>query len=147
MSGRLFTTVAVSICLVLVAFAFWQRSLRTQRIREFWGANQASLIQHAPMVRLSVNGEAWRDVSRAPGLVHLRATLVDDRYFQWNETATSQGKEPASGYRLEFSRDQTSIALSIDASSGIVTNLERNQHARLIPASQQAVAAYLKEIQ
>ncbi len=148
MSGRRFTTIAVAICLALVAYAFWQRTRSTQQVREFWGAAQASLIQHAPRVELrEPSSSTWREISSAPGLVHLRATLVDDRYYRWSEQALQ--KEPASpdSVQLKFSRDTESIELLIDPLTGVVTNLESGQSVPLIPASQQAIAAYLKAIE
>ena len=147
MSGRWLTILAVTGCVALVAFALWQRARTTQHVRDFWGAAQANVIQHGPNVRLraSSGDENWQDLSTAPGLVHLRATLVDDRYFQW--AALQPAAPPATtAYLLQFSRDEQIVELAIEPSSGQVTNLQSQQCVPLIPASRQAVAAYLQQI-
>lgn len=161
MSGRWLTIVAVSGCLLMVAFALWKRSQTTAHVREFWGASQASLIQHGSSVKLRMAGAdaqwgdaqradtqradtGWQDISTAPGLVHLRATLVDDRYYQWNAGGPAQAMDAP--YILQFANDERMIELAIDPASGVVTNIAREQSVPLIPASRQAVAAYLKQI-
>lgn len=151
MSGRWLTIVAVFGCLLMVAFALWKRSRTTEHVREFWGASQASLIQHGSSVKLRPAGAdgqwgdtEWQDISTAPGLVHLRATLVDDRYYQWNAGGPAQSMEAP--YILQFANDERMIELAIDPASGVVTNIAREQSVPLIPASRQAVAAYLKQI-
>lgn len=146
MSGRWLTIVAVTGCLLMVAFALWKRSRTTEHVREFWGASQASLIQHGSSVKLRPAGAnaQWQDISTAPGLVHLRATLVDDRYYQWNARGPAQSTDAL--YVLQFASDERRIELAIDPASGVVTNIARQQSVPLIPASRQAVAAYLKQI-
>lgn len=147
-------------CLVLVGLALWQRSQNTARIRQFWGPRQASLIQHAPLVYLDSlpdkaqprGAEQWQNISASGGLVHLRATLVDDRYFQWDRSAAiaagnsagSSGKP--SRYSMRFSDGSQHVDLSIDTSTGIVTNLATQQNAILIDASRQAIAHFLERL-
>jgi len=78
----------------LAAFAVWFQWRQTRRCLDFYGGDVARLVQAAPRVEL------WRlapaagpsapepreriDVSRAPGLVHLRRGLVEDANFVWN---------------------------------------------------------------
>jgi hypothetical protein len=133
-SGRWLILATLSVCASLVLFALWQRSRDTARIREFWGANGAQLIQHAPRVAMrpgppEVNDEPpslesdrdWLDLSTAPGLIHLRATLVDDRYFLWPSREALGEERLASGpdFRvLRFSRgDDRSAEASADTVS------------------------------
>ncbi len=146
MSGRWLTIIALSGCIALVAFALWQRARTTAHIRAFWGANNARLIQHAPLVKLGVGQQDWQDISQAPGLVHLRATLVDDRYYQWDELAPMSSPAPAELYRLRFEEGDQQIELTIEPDTGMVSHVERQQSVPLIAASAQAVRAYLKEI-
>lgn len=145
MSGRWLTILAVTGCILLVAFALWQRSRTTRQVREFWGASQASLIQHGPVVRLRGPGDAdWSDVSRAPGLIHLRATLVDDRYYQWSASASREANQ--SQYTIQFTDKGQLVELTIAPQSGDVTNVANGRTVPLIPASRQAVAEYLQQI-
>jgi len=157
-SGRWFTGVTLTLCALLAGFALWQRSRDTARIREFWGPGVATLIQNAPQVELRLedsmnpddarqNASTWSDFSRAPGLVHLRATLVDDRYYQWPArlaTTEQLGRPNNRRCVLRFSSDTRSAELSIQLETGWITALATGKQAQLIPASQQAIAAYLE---
>ena len=130
----------------MVAFALWQRSRTTEHVREFWGADHANLIQHGTTVKLRLPQQEWQDISTAPGLVHLRATLVDDRYYQWAALQAASTTPLDAGYELQFTQADRHIELAIEPASGLVINLQSQQCVPLISASQQAVAAYLKEI-
>ncbi len=186
MSGRAFTLATLLVCLSLVGFALWQRSKDTARIRDFWGSHGAELIQRAAHVELCCSEPAkegdesgdcrWTDISLAPGLVHLRATLVEDRYFQWparpvkdipqilNEASQAQ-KDVAQAQvapsqdtdskvaidhlcKLRFEGDDREpMELSIDLGSGTVVNLQTQRSVVLIDASRQAVAAYIQALE
>ncbi len=133
MSGRWLTIVAMTVCLAMVAFALWQRSRTTEHVREFWGASQANVIQHGAIVKLRVGAQDWQDISIAPGLVHLRATLVDDRYYQWNAVKTVETADLDGQYVLLFAQADRHVELAIEAASGLVTNLQSKQAVPLIP--------------
>lgn len=98
-------------CLGVFAVVFqWSQ---TNRCLDFYGAAAARAIVTAPHVEL------WRldvapatgtiaavercDVSRAPGLVHLRRGLVEDANFDWR---------PAAGGRLPASAWDVAIAFA-----------------------------------
>lgn len=160
MSGRWFTSTIVALCIAVVLVALWQRSRDTSQIRQFWGADNAKLIQQAPMVRLRVedsvggdevpslnNPQSWRDISTAPGLVHLRATLVDDRYFHWPSREATDQEQAASGpayYLVRFSGDGGFVDVAIDTAKGTVVHLAAGRSVEVIPASRDALAAYLR---
>jgi hypothetical protein len=82
----------------LAVFAVWFQWGQTRRCLEFLGAAAARRIQAAPRVELwslAAEGPAVRavrrlDVSRAPGLVHLRRGLIEDVNYRWHQ-AGSQG--------------------------------------------------------
>jgi len=71
----------------------WFQRHQTRRCLEFYGPSAARLITEAPRVellrvqpgtgpgRLAVQSQI--DVSKAPGLVHLRRGLVEDANFNW----------------------------------------------------------------
>jgi len=76
----------------LAAFAVWFQWGQTRRSLDFLGADAARSIQSAPRVELwslePRGGEICRidrrDVSQAPGLVHLRRGLVEDVNYRWD---------------------------------------------------------------
>lgn len=81
----------VSLALGLAAFAVWFQWNQTRRCLAFYGAAAARSIQAAPRTELwalAADGPGLRvasrlDVSRAPGLVHLRRGLIEDVNFRW----------------------------------------------------------------
>ena len=160
MSGRWLTFATLVLCFSLVCLALWQRSRDTARVREFWGADGARLVQQAPQVSLRldhasgsddapslVDDRGWLDLSTAPGLIHLRATLVDDRYFRWpsRSARVDEMAAGASGWRvLRFSTPESFIDAAIDLERGTVVNLMSARAVEVNPASRQAIAAYLE---
>jgi len=87
----------------------WFQRHQTRRCLEFYGASAARLIAAAPTVELllvrpgagpgRLAAQTRIDVSKAPGLVHLRRGLVEDANFGWGAEGTapssSQSRLPA----------------------------------------------------
>jgi len=81
----------------------WFQRHQTRRCLEFYGPAAARRISAAPVVELLIvqpGSEPGRlacrtriDVSKAPGLVHLRRGLVEDANFTWQAAATSASPE------------------------------------------------------
>ena len=79
----------------LGAFAVWFQWEQTRRCLAFFGPEVATTIQSSPIVELwhldSDGSQVWRtdvqDVSRAPGLVHLRRGLIEDVNYAWSDSA------------------------------------------------------------
>jgi hypothetical protein len=67
--------------------SWWFRYAATHRAAKFWGPETARLIRDAPLVELrehdSPHAAPARDISRAPGLTHLRNALLEDRSYRW----------------------------------------------------------------
>lgn len=86
---------------VLASFAVWFQWNQTKRCLLLYGPVAARSIQSAKRVELwsleAVGGRpravARVDVSKAPGLVHLRRGLVEDANFSWDRG--SSGRLPA----------------------------------------------------
>ena len=95
----------VLLALGLAAFAVWFQWGQTRRCLAFYGPAAARSIQAAPRVELwslaadrgGVRAEARLDISRAPGLVHLRRGLIEDVNFRWNDVRQEGGADPARG--------------------------------------------------
>lgn len=107
----------VLLALGLAAFAVWFQWGQTRRCLAFYGAVAARRIQGAPRVELwslaaadaGVRPADRLDISRAPGLVHLRRGLIEDVNFRWNEAG-----EPAGG-RLPDAAWDVAIAFFAEA--------------------------------
>jgi hypothetical protein len=92
----------------------------------------------------------WQEISAAPGLIHLRATLVDDRYFVWPAVAAEPREvmSPAAELRaLEFSDSSGSIVVILDVRQGWVIHPAGAQRVRLLGSSRAALEAYLPRIE
>jgi hypothetical protein len=165
-SGRWFTIAVVALSVSIALLALWHRSRDTAHVRDFWGADVANLIQNATHVELRKShiaaGEAAsqakapsvddfpivQDISTAPGLVHLRATLVEDRYFRWPwRLATPEELADRSRYcLLRFSNADASIDIAFDSQHGTLIHLSTVRVVQLIPTSRQAIVRYLEEL-
>lgn len=122
------------VCILLLAvglgaFALWFQWGQTRRCLAFLGPAAAAQIQEAPIVELwSLAGAEGRlarvdqfDVSRAPGLVHLRRGLVEDVNFRWPAAAASGQR--AAGSRLPAGSWDVALAFRQDAESPAATIL------------------------
>jgi len=90
-AGRHAVLAMVGLAVLLACFAVWFQWNQTRRCLSLYGPTAARAIQTADRVELwSLTADGGRpraatrvDVSRAPGLVHLRRGLVEDANFSW----------------------------------------------------------------
>jgi hypothetical protein len=82
---------------------------QTRRCLAFYGTEVARMVASAPVVEVMALGAGAEpgalvavdrfDVSRAPGLVHLRRGLVEDANFRWSSPAVAgSGRLPATAW-------------------------------------------------
>ena len=121
----------LTLAVALAAFAVWFQWNQTRQCLGFYGAEAARSIQGAPRVELwqlavdPVTGRLVaidrRDVSRAPGLVHLRRGLVEDANFTWPTPDGNRRPADAWDHALAFfdsadsQRPTTLVAIDLDA--------------------------------
>ena len=133
---------------------WWYRSNLQRRAIALWGRETAEFLQQAPRVELlrlealtenddrdandllsageSRLAVAERfDVSRAPGLIHLRHSLINDKSFSWS--ASLDDCRPSWPYALRFSRDGRSATLLLDFDCRQALLAERNARASIEP--------------
>lgn len=108
------TTLVIGLVMLGLAAAVtaivFQRG-QTGRCLAFYGAEVARQITSAPVVELVSDAPAGgdgpasfrRDVSKAPGLVHLRRGLVEDANFDWKADPAEPVTPGAGGATLVFS--------------------------------------------
>jgi hypothetical protein len=96
--GRRLVVGLMVLGLGLACFAIWFQWQQTRRCLAFYGSDSARQIQAAPRVELweppagipgGIETAARTDISRAPGLVHLRRGLVEDANFDWQRAANA----------------------------------------------------------
>jgi hypothetical protein len=100
-SGKLVIFGIVSVALAGAGISWWFRYNATHKAARFWGPETAALIRDAEVVTLfrkpsaetirlarenptrAIFDETVHDVSRSPGLLHLRNALLEDKNFIW----------------------------------------------------------------
>ncbi|MEX2026016.1 MAG: hypothetical protein WEH44_01925 [Pirellulaceae bacterium] len=119
-SGKLLIVAMVGAGVLAAGASWWFRFSATHRAAQFWGNEAASLIRDASNAEvlslqladdaaaeghIEVAGAAWQitdsqDVSRAPGLTHLRHALLEDRSFRWPAQDVPVGATWSHGLRF-----------------------------------------------
>lgn len=115
--------------------SWWYHGQLQRRAISLWGREVAELIQTAPQAELlklepagddATNGRRdvlaahgvklaiveRRDASRAPGLIHLRRSLISDKSFLWS--APLEACRPRWQYALRFSDGDRAATLLLD---------------------------------
>ena len=118
-NGRGYVVVVAMFALALVAasFAWYVNFNRGRRTLELFGPEAATLIRTAPKVELVVEPDTNVDLSKAPGLLNARTSLLNDASYEWTAAETSV-KDPL--YSVRFSDDQTSIVVLFDLENGVI---------------------------
>jgi hypothetical protein len=112
----------------LGAFAVWFQWEQTRRCLGFFGPEVAAAIQSSPTVEIwhldSDGSGIWRtvaqDVSRAPGLVHLRRGLIEDVNYTWSDP---DRREPGDR-RLPLKNWDVALVFSGSGGSPVVLALD-----------------------
>ena len=138
-SGRWAILAVVVVALAGSVGGFWYHASLQRRPLAFWGTATARLILQAPKVdalwlaptlasaaaegdeTLARGDERWAivevaDISRAPGLSHLRQALVHDRSFVWNDAA--RRAVPRWDRALRFGEGANVAVVYLDTASG-----------------------------
>lgn len=125
--GKLVVVGMLLVAVLAGAFAWWWNYDRGRRAMAFYGPDAAKLIRTAPVVELltvesgvtapqSLDGRGRGrtiDVSRAAGLVHARASLLDDASYDWDAPA-SQGSSDPMLVRFTNGNDEALVYLYLD---------------------------------
>ena len=136
---------------------WWYRSQLQRQAIALWGLESAELMQRAPRVELlrlapqndDIEHDAENslsfgntrlgivqriDVSHAPGLVHLRHSLISDQSFVWS--APLETCQPHWPYALRFADDQHSATLVVDFDCRQALLAERSARVSIEPMAQ-----------
>jgi hypothetical protein len=101
-----------AVAAVLAVFAWWWNFNRGKQALEFYGSEGAYLIRTAPVVDyLKPAPEAAIDISKAPGLINARASLLSDASYDWS-TADARQESPL--FSVRFKRGDQAIEVTFD---------------------------------
>jgi hypothetical protein len=121
-SGKHVIIAIVALALLAAAASWWVRYEATHRAAEFWGPTAARRIRDAPFVELYyINDDpnvlaTIREISKAPGLTHLRHALLEDRSYVWPaQPAAGQPRwRWAIGFKEADGKSMTLVAFTSD---------------------------------
>jgi hypothetical protein len=105
-SGKLVILAIIAVAIAAAGTSWWFRYNATHRAAAFWGPETAALIRDASVVEVYyVNDDPntvslVRDISKTPGITHLRNALLEDRSYRW--PAQKLARSPRWRWALAF---------------------------------------------
>lgn len=153
--GKLAVLLMLAVAAAAAGFAWWWNVQRTKHSLAFYGAEGAWLVRNGREVEilkiaprdaedLSEDGGSLvlgdrefavadrYDVSRAKGLIHARAALVDDPSYEWDAPPQALRSEVVP-WLLRFADERGEIYLAIDPQDRYLAVLPAGNGVRLIP--------------
>ena len=129
-------------------FAWWWNYNRGRNALEFYGAEAATLIRSARTVEILVppssdddrpsGSDESRaspstrqiDISRVPGLLNARTSLLDDASYEWNRPTTTASSDAA--VVIRFVENQKQVVLRFDFDARSVSIIPDGRQATLV---------------
>ena len=153
-TGKLAVLAMIAVALVAASFAWWWNFNRGRKTLAFFGPTAARLIRTAPKVEILIVGDSeltvgsdsadekvlignglfpvYRriDISKAPGLIHARASLLTDSSYTGETTLTAWGdfKEI-----VRFADDDGEVYLAISETEQTLHDVSSRKARKLIP--------------
>ena len=119
--GKYAVIAIVGVGIVAAAFGWYWNVHRGRGTLAFYGPEAASLIRSAPTVEILVppsnQGAKTReiDISRAPGLLNARSSLLDDASYEWNKAPADDSAGGSVVIRFRSPRNEAMLRLDFDA--------------------------------
>ena len=109
------------------SFAWWWNYQRGQRALALFGAEAAHLIRTAPRVEfLRPPPEGPLELSRAPGILNARTSLLSDASYEWNEPPPSLESPRCT---VRFTSGERSVEVTFDFENSV---LQASSTARIV---------------
>jgi len=130
-----------AVAVVAAGFAWWWNYNRGIKALELYGAEGALLVRTAPVVEFlqSSPGEPI-DLSKAPGLINARASLLSDASYDWSAADVRQ-ESPL--FSVRFRRGARSIVVTFDFENRTVHASTTDRTARLVNKTAEGWQGYL----
>jgi len=164
-SGRIVILATFGIAVALSGGAWWYHYQTTRRAAEFWGATGAHLLVKAAQLELLELGQrtadgddgpmlagrtvvAEHDLSRKPGLVHLRFVFTQDANFLWEKRRREPvDAAPDWAYALRFTEGEQVLVVLLRRDFQRVGKLAGKQVEVLpSPRIERSVRQYLTDV-
>lgn len=88
--GLLLGLLVVALGIVGAAGSIYARRTRLEKTTEYWGPDTITALQLGEKIEmLSISGQQFEavELTRTPGLGHLRHMLLDERSYDWSTTS------------------------------------------------------------
>jgi hypothetical protein len=86
-SGQVAVLGMLALAVGAATFAWWWNYHRGRQALELFGANGAALVRSAKTVEIMATQQTdMVDISRAPGLLNARASLLNDASYDWQNS-------------------------------------------------------------
>ena len=152
-TGKLAVLAMISVALVAASFAWWWNFNRGRKTLAFFGPQSARLIRTAPTVEILIIGGpesgggpdstddkvqigGWLfpvyrriDISKAPGLIHARASLLTDSSYTGETTLTASDDFQKI---VRFSDDDGEVCLAFDETNQTLHDVSSRKAMTLI---------------
>lgn len=110
--GQLAVGAMLALAILMATFAWWVNFNRGRRALDFYGPEGAILVRTAPTVEyLRPAPEGPLDLSKAPGLINARASLLSDASYDW---AASDVVQESPLFSVRFRRGEQSVTVTFD---------------------------------
>jgi hypothetical protein len=130
-----------AVAVLMTAFAWWWNFNRGKQALDFYGPEGALLIRTAPVVEfLQPSPEGTIDISKAPGLINARASLLSDASYDWT---ASDVRQESPLFSVRFRRSEQSIVVTFDFENRTVHASTTNRTARLVKKTADGWQGYL----
>lgn len=148
MRGKITIVTILLVAIALAIFAWWWRATGQVRMRAFWGQTAQQVIHSPTKVvvfrfepafsnvddlghRLSATAPHERaDLSRAPGLIHAKHSLLEEASYDWDRPADVG--DAMWEYAVRFERGAEQVTLLFDLAHSQVYYVEARRAASLI---------------
>ncbi len=140
-AGQRTVLTMIGVAVLAASFAWWWNFNRGRQALEFYGSEAATLIRTAPNVEiLRPEPERDIDISKAPGLINARASLLSDASYDWSAAAPTQ-QSPL--FSVRFSRGEKSAIVTFDFENQTISNAATQRTVTIKPKTADGWRKYL----
>jgi hypothetical protein len=156
--GKLAVLAMFALAAFAAGFAWWWNMGRGRRALEFFGPETAELIRTAPNVEIitirwrdpegelfiagnRVAVQAQIDISRAPGLLHARTSLLNDASYR---PEPLEGVAQRSTEIIRFADGERETMVAMSAEDGVVHNLTSQRSLQFVEKTAKGWRSFLQ---
>lgn len=156
--GILLACIVIVLGILGAAGSIYARRTRLEKTTDFWGQETITALQLGERIQmLSISGREFVEVelTRTPGLGHMRRLLLDERNYDWSTVSDQPMKDrcdqkESQCVQLLFT-DPTAkrfqpVALNVDLQSGWLGYAEGSDSIRIAERKRNALRKFLQQL-